>query len=555
MAGPRWKSRLLHVAGLLDDPSVREVSITASGLVMASRASGTQTAPPRLSRAEHRSLVGALIEAMRVPFDAEHPEASGRLDGLRVHLLRAPLVEPGPVVRIEKQADLAPSLEELAGREVLTPPMAELLRRGLLRSSILIVGARGTGKSALLGSLAREVADRHRLLLSGVDPARFEAEVADRWFWAKDASLLELAPKLGAALVFAEEPSAKTWLELLAGARPFVATLEAPDMTSALQRLVLRLVMERPAFSSEAAEALLESGLGLLVELGQRAGELSPQVLAFGEPRRTQARLSVRVLARRKPEGGEELALEGSRLVERVGSFGGRVSAPPAPSFVPDETHPERPEHLAMLSLGGLGVVEPAFAVENIPGPDAPVGRVGARELSMLRPEQLVSQSFLVDVSKAPAFTAPASSTRVKTWAETDGGTEEVQPFARSAERAATALSERAPSEVEALPEVAEVSFADSASTLGEDVSDAGDVDPQDDFAGVKTLPPSIPAPPGKTGGLPFPEELLGQRVGKDDGRTLILGGGSATPSATPGDVVDRRALEARPKTGPKVRD
>lgn len=555
MAGPRWKSRLLHVAGLLDDPSVREVSITASGVVMSSRASGTQVVPPRLSRTEHRALVGGLIEAMRVPFGVEHPEAAAWLDGFRIRLLQAPLVERGPVVRIERPAALAPSLEELAGREVLTEPMAELLQRGLLRSSILIVGARGTGKSALLGSLAREAADRHRLLLSGVDTSLFEPELAERLFWAKDASLLELGPKLGADLVFAEEPSARAWLELLAGARPFVATLEAPDMTSALQRLVSRLVVERPAFSSDAAEALLESSLGLLVELGQRAGELSPQVLAFGEPRRMQARLSVRVLARRKPEGGEELALEGSRLVERIGSFGGRVSAPPAPSFVPDETHPERPEHLAMLSLGGLGVVEPAFAVENVPGPDAPVGRVGARELSMLRPEQLVSQSFLVDVSKEPGFAAPAPSTRVKTWAEKDGGTEEVHSLSRSAERAATALSERAPSSVESLPEVAEVSFADSASTLGEDVSPAEDVDPQDEFAGVKTLPPSIPAPPGKTGGLPFPEELLGQRVGKDDGRTLILGGGSATPSATPADVVDRRALGARPKTGPKVQD
>lgn len=525
--------------------------MTADGAVGVSRASGPQWLEPRFTPAERRALLRAVLQALRAPFDSEHPEASGLLGDHRVRVLGPPLIAGGPMLRLERRPGLVPECGTLVSAGLATQPMIELLTRGLGRGSILIVGAAGTGKSQLLGALAREAAASRRLLLFGVAPERFPAPLAARLCFAAEDAPLSLAPRAGAELVLAEEPSALGWLELLTGARPFVATLEAPDLTSALVRLAARLALERPGLGAEAAEALIESGLSVVAELGQRVGELQPQLLVLAEPRRAQGRLSVRVLGRRRPEGGEELALEGSRYSERIGSFGGRVSAPPAPAFVPDETQPERPEHLAMLSAGGLGVVEPGFAVEGAPPAGAPVGRVGARELSQLRPEQLVSQSFLVDVSKAPGF---APSTRIRTWAGEGDGTSDLDEGVSALGRSSTALADRAPSAVDALPEVAEVSFADGSLTQGEGASAGADVEAQDEFGGVKTLPPSAP-PPGGRASLPLPKGLEGARVGQDDGRTLILGGGSATPSAAPGDVVDRRALAAQAKAGPKVRE
>ncbi len=536
-----WKSRLLHVAGLFDEPAVREVLISARGAVMAVRAGGPRRTHPDLTPAQLRALTRSLVSAISLPFGPEHPVVQARLDGFRISLHTTPAVEAGPVIRIEREAGVAPTVSALIATDVLTSSFAELLRRSVGHSSMVIIGARGTGKSALLAALVKEAAARRRVLVCGLSQSLFERGLAAELVWAKDAPLHQLSLTVGAELIVAEQPSGARWLELLAGSRPFVASFEAPDMSAGLSRLLTTLVLERPGLTAEAAETMIEGGLAIIAELGQRAGELSAQLLAFGEPRRVQGRLSLRVLARRKPEGGEEMSLEGSRIRERLASFSGRVSEAPKPSFLPDETRPERAELGVVGSKAQLGVVEAAFAAENQRSSDAPVGRIGSGDLSMLRPEQLVSQSFLVDVSKEPGF---GLATNVKTWA----------PESPGKERASTELSPREPSGLDSLEEIGSGSFSDGDRTLNAVDLEAAGVELPDEFGGVETVPPSV-LPGQAPAALPaLPDLSKAPRVGQDDGQTLILGAGSATPGAGAEDVVDRRTKSPALGAGPKAR-
>ena len=100
-----------------------------------------------------------LAAGMGSPVTPERPDAEGQLtDGSRVSNLMPPAAVDGPVISIRRSALRCPTLEDLAGLGTMPPALVALLdasvRAGL---GILVSGAPGVGRTALLGALAAAV--------------------------------------------------------------------------------------------------------------------------------------------------------------------------------------------------------------------------------------------------------------------------------------------------------------------------------------------------------------------------------------------------------------
>ena len=423
MAAVGWKSRLGRLSPYLEDLNTKEIFVDTDGRVFVRSNLGNRALDEPISAAELSALAKGISRLIDASLGADVAEISGVVDDFEIRMLGPPAVPAGTVIMLRRRTPARTTLEGLRSIDVLTESMRVLLRKSLSsHSSIVIVGGRGTGRSALLGALALEAASDRRVALIGVDTEPVDGKARQLFSVSKDEGLLA-AHRIGAELIVADDPPkicGRTCCSV-----PVLSSLRSrrPTIWTGMRRLQAALVYGRPGLSPAGAELMIESAIGVFVETGQRTGELNPQVLVFAEPRRFRDQLSLRVVAKRRSDGAEEISLDGSYLADRFGSVGGRLSAPPTRSYLDQESEPEvsesSPDALAAVQgRGGYGEVSPDFDVPER-RPSAPVGRVKAREMSNLRPEQLVSQSFLVDVSDVDD---PAIGTKLKEWAGESSG-------------------------------------------------------------------------------------------------------------------------------------
>lgn len=112
-------------------------------------------------------IVARLAERAGVPATGERePLIDRRLDdGTRVIITAPPLAPAGPYLVISRPVTRTVTLDSLVAEGVLSPQMASVLRLAVRsRLNLLVSGAPGTGKTALLAALARVAAGESRII-------------------------------------------------------------------------------------------------------------------------------------------------------------------------------------------------------------------------------------------------------------------------------------------------------------------------------------------------------------------------------------------------------
>jgi pilus assembly protein CpaF len=156
------------LAALLDDPKVTDVLVNAPDEVWFDRGAGLERAAVRFSDdTAVRRLAQRLAAGSGRRLDDAQPWVDARLpDGVRLHAVLPPLAPGGTCLSLRVARRQVFSLSELVGAGAVSSDGADLLRRLVLsRTSFLVTGGTGTGKTTLLSALLSLVDPRERVLL------------------------------------------------------------------------------------------------------------------------------------------------------------------------------------------------------------------------------------------------------------------------------------------------------------------------------------------------------------------------------------------------------
>jgi pilus assembly protein CpaF len=155
------------IGPLLRDPAVGEVMVNPSGSVFIERDGRLEPSEVRFgSESDVRHLVERVVSPLGLRVDATSPWVDARLaDGSRFHAVLPPIALGGPVVTIRKFAQTLWTLEDILARgsadHATAVRLAEAVRA---RENVLVSGGGGTGKTTLLGVLARLVPATERIV-------------------------------------------------------------------------------------------------------------------------------------------------------------------------------------------------------------------------------------------------------------------------------------------------------------------------------------------------------------------------------------------------------
>ena len=150
-----------QIAAWLDDPAVAEVMLNPDGRLWLDRlGEGLEDTGQAMAAADGERIVrlvahhvGAEVHAGNPRVSAELPESGERFEGL------LPPVVAAPAFAIRKPAVAVFSLDDYAGRGIMTPAQARHLSEAVqTRRNILVAGGTSTGKTTLANALLAEVA-------------------------------------------------------------------------------------------------------------------------------------------------------------------------------------------------------------------------------------------------------------------------------------------------------------------------------------------------------------------------------------------------------------
>jgi pilus assembly protein CpaF len=156
------------LAALLDDPGVTDVLVNAPDEVWVDRGAGLERAAVRFSDdAAVRRLAQRLAAGTGRRLDDAQPWVDARLpDGIRLHAVLPPLAPGGTCLSLRVPRRQVFSLAELVAVDAVPSDGADVLRRLVLsRTSFLVTGGTGTGKTTLLSALLSLVDPHERVLL------------------------------------------------------------------------------------------------------------------------------------------------------------------------------------------------------------------------------------------------------------------------------------------------------------------------------------------------------------------------------------------------------
>ncbi len=153
---------------LLRLPGVTDVLVNGPGEVYLDRGAGLERTEITFPDDEAvRRLAQRLAAHAGRRLDDAAPHVDLRLaDGTRFHAVLAPLARPGTAISLRVPRAAGFSLDDLVERRMLTPALAQILRRMIAaRLAFLVTGGTGTGKTTLLAALLGEVPVDERLVI------------------------------------------------------------------------------------------------------------------------------------------------------------------------------------------------------------------------------------------------------------------------------------------------------------------------------------------------------------------------------------------------------
>ncbi len=277
------------VGPLLRDASVSEVMVNPSGAVFVERDGRIETTDVTFAgETDVRHLIERVVSPLGLRVDSSSPWVDARLaDGSRFHAVLPPIALGGPVVTIRKFARSLWSLQDLVAMGSLSEPIAVRLAECVReRENVLVSGGGGTGKTTLLGILARLVPPNERIVT--IEDAA-EIRLGDRHVVGLETrppnverrgevtlrDLVRCAMRMRADRIVVGEvrgPEALDMLQALtSGHAGSMATVHADAPEEALMRLEIMALMAAPGLSVAAACRLVGSAIDLVVHLSRDA--------------------------------------------------------------------------------------------------------------------------------------------------------------------------------------------------------------------------------------------------------------------------------------------
>jgi pilus assembly protein CpaF len=273
---------------LLADPAVEEVMVNGPHSVYVER--GGRIEPAGVAFAGEEELRNA-IERILAPLgrrvDELSPMVDARLaDGSRVNVVIPPLAIDGPTLSIRRFGAERPGPDELVALGSMTEEQRELLARAVAgRSSVLVSGGTGSGKTTMLNALSSFIAEGERVVtiedaaelrLQQPHVVRMESrppsvegrgEVTIR-------DLLRNALRMRPDRIVIGEVRGPEALDLLTalntGHDGALSTIHANSPADALSRLETLALMAGVGLPHEAIAAQLQRGIDLVVHLERR---------------------------------------------------------------------------------------------------------------------------------------------------------------------------------------------------------------------------------------------------------------------------------------------
>lgn len=330
---PTLRAHLDALDPYLDDPSVLEILVAGPDRVFVTRGGRSTPVDLEIGEARLRSLADRLLRAMGSRGRPERQEVqTGRIaEDLEVTVIGAPRGARCPLVRVIRRRSASRTLDEILGGEQLTGEAESILRdTPRARSAVLFSGPHGAPRLDLVVALASAWRDHGRVLI-------LDAE--DGPLARSGAGDLVLEPNVGVDamravapdVVVALDPPPNTWADLFAVGRPLVVSVEAPDGQIALSRVMALVLAGSAELSRSAAEALVEAGIGIVVELSATPGE--PSIGRVGRPAFSGERLVFSALTRAESRIAPAIT---ANLASPVGAI---LSRPP-PADIPRTEEP-----------------------------------------------------------------------------------------------------------------------------------------------------------------------------------------------------------------------
>lgn len=280
-------SGLGPIGPLVRDPSVTEVMINSAAEVYVERGGCIErTKVSFRGDADVRHLIERVTSPLGLRVDASSPWVDARLpDGSRFHAVLPPIALRGPVVTIRKFADALWGLDDLIRMDSLSDASAVRLASAVRdRENVLVSGGGGTGKTTLLGVLARLIPNDERVVT--IEDAA-ELRLGPRHVVALECrppnvegrgevtlrDLVRCAMRMRADRIVIGEvrgPEALDMLQgLTSGHSGSMATVHADAPREALMRLEMMALMAAPGLSVAAARRQVASAIDLVVHLAR----------------------------------------------------------------------------------------------------------------------------------------------------------------------------------------------------------------------------------------------------------------------------------------------
>jgi pilus assembly protein CpaF len=243
-----------------------------------------------------RAFIERLLARAGARADASQPIADARLDdGSRLHVVLPPLAPAGPLVSIRRFPVSPFSIEDLVRLHMLDEVCAQRLVDAVRhRTTIVISGGTGTGKTTLLNSLLSHIGPAERVVLIEEIPELTPVCAQAVSLVARSANLegkgeVNLNTLVRAALrmrpdriVVGEVRGPEAVAALVAmstGHEGSLVTLHARSATHAIERMTTLALQASPGASETSLRRQVSEAFGLIVHLersaaGRRVAEI-----------------------------------------------------------------------------------------------------------------------------------------------------------------------------------------------------------------------------------------------------------------------------------------
>lgn len=241
------------------------------------------------SSVSYQNFLHRLSSEARIQANLDRPYADGYWRQYRVHLIIPPLAQGGAHLTLRRHPDSPWTLHRL--EEVgWAPPDALQCLKSMIQNhtSLLIVGATGTGKTSVLSACLQEVPSTERIVtIEDTNEIHSPNELSTKLLSRHDsqgvlqdvdlATLLRQALRMRPDRIIMGEvrgDEAKDLLMALStGHRGGMATLHADNARQALYRLEMLIQMGAPQWSTRAIRHLIYFGLQAIVCVKRVNGE------------------------------------------------------------------------------------------------------------------------------------------------------------------------------------------------------------------------------------------------------------------------------------------